>query len=86
MGNSLGLQLGGALAIESIFGVPGIGKYAVDGITNRNYPAVLGSVVILAIVFIVVNLLVDLAYTLVDPRIKTTFAQSSFFKSREPSQ
>ena len=86
VGNSLGLQLGGALAIESIFGVPGIGKYAVDGITNRNYPAVLGSVVILAIVFIIVNLLVDLAYTVVDPRIKTTFAQSAFFKRKESSQ
>jgi len=82
VGNSLGLQLGGALAIESIFGVPGIGKYAVDGITNRNYPAVLGSVVILAIVFIIVNLLVDLAYTVVDPRVKTAFAQSAVLKNK----
>lgn len=71
VGNSLGVQLGGALIVESVFGLPGIGKYAVDAINARNYPAVLGSVVILAITFTVVNLAVDLVYTVVDPRLKT---------------
>lgn len=70
--NTLGVQLGGALIVESVFGMPGIGKYAVDAINARNYPAVLGSVVILAITFTVVNLVVDLLYAAVDPRVKTS--------------
>ena len=70
--NTLGVQLGGALIVESVFGMPGIGKYAVDAINARNYPAVLGSVVILAITFTIVNLLVDLLYAAVDPRVKTS--------------
>ena len=70
--NTLGVQLGGALIVESVFGIPGIGKYAVDAINARNYPAVLGSVVVLAITFTLVNLIVDLLYAAVDPRVKTS--------------
>ena len=70
--NTLGVQLGGALIVESVFGMPGIGKYAVDAINARNYPAVLGSVVVLAITFTIVNLIVDLLYAAVDPRVKTS--------------
>ena len=72
VGNTIGMQLGGALIVETIFGMPGIGKYAVDAISARNYPAVLGSVVILAITFTIVNLIVDLTYALVDPKVKTS--------------
>lgn len=72
VGNTIGMQLGGALIVESIFGMPGIGKYAVDAISARNYPAVLGSVVVLAITFTLVNLLVDLTYAFVDPKVKTS--------------
>jgi len=69
--NSLGIQLGGALVVESLFGLPGIGKYAVDAISTRNFPSVRGSVIFLGITFTIINLLVDFVYTLVDPRIKT---------------
>ncbi len=72
VGNTIGMQLGGALIVESIFGMPGIGKYAVDAISARNYPAVLGSVVVLAITFTLVNLLVDLTYAFVDPKVRTS--------------
>ena len=82
VGNSLGLQLGGALAIESVFSVPGIGKYAVDAISMRNFPAVSGSVVLLAIVFIIVNLVIDLLYTVADPRLKTAFTRTGMIKRR----
>ena len=82
IGNTLGLQLGGALAIESVFSVPGIGKYAVDAISLRNFPAVSGSVVLLAIVFIVVNLVIDLMYTVADPRLKVAFTSASLIKRR----
>jgi len=82
VGNTLGLQLGGALAIESVFSVPGIGKYAVDAISLRNFPAVSGSVVLLAIVFIIVNLVTDLMYTVADPRLKIAFTNTGIIKRR----
>jgi len=82
VGNTLGLLLGGALAIESVFSVPGIGKYAVDAISQRNFPAVSGSVVLLAIVFIIVNLVIDLMYTVADPRLKTAFTSASMIKRK----
>ncbi len=82
IGNAIGMQLGGALIVESIFGMPGIGKYAVDAISARNYPAVLGSVVVLAITFTIVNLITDLAYALVDPKVKTSLITDQAAKRR----
>ncbi|MEG1012400.1 MAG: ABC transporter permease [Ruthenibacterium sp.] len=72
VGTQLGWQLGGALIIESVFGVPGIGKYIGDAVTARNFPAIQGGVIFLAFVFCVVNLLVDLSFTVINPRLKTT--------------
>ena len=72
IGNSLGLLLGGALIVETIFGMPGIGKYTIDAVSARNYPSVLGSVVILAITFSLINLLVDLTYIIVNPSLKVS--------------
>ena len=72
IGNSLGLLLGGALIVETIFGMPGIGKYTIDAVSARNYPSVLGSVVILAITFSLINLLVDLTYIVVNPSLKVS--------------
>lgn len=73
----LGSALGGALIIENIFGIPGIGKYVTDAISARNFPAVQGGVVILAVTYTVVNLIADLSYTFVDPRLKTEFSSGS---------
>ncbi len=72
IGSNVGTQLGGAVAIEAIFAVPGIGNYIVTAINARNYPAIEGGILVLAIVFTLVNLVVDLAYVVVDPRLKTT--------------
>lgn len=82
IGNTIGMQLGGALIVESIFGMPGIGKYAVDAISARNYPAVLGSVVVLAITFTLVNLIVDLTYAFVDPKVKTSLISDQAIKGQ----
>ena len=82
IGNTIGMQLGGALIVESIFGMPGIGKYAVDAISARNYPAVLGSVVVLAITFTLVNLIVDLTYAFVDPKVKTSLITDQAAKAQ----
>ncbi len=77
IGIVIGAMMGGSLIIESIFGVPGVGKYAVDAISNRNYPAVLGSVVILAFLFALITLIVDIVYSLIDPRLVFTFTRST---------
>ena len=70
----LGLQVryafGGAAIIEIVFAVPGIGQYLINGILSRDYPVIQGTILLLAVIFSVVNLLVDVAYTYIDPRIK----------------
>jgi len=76
IGNQVGHQLGGALIIETVFGIPGIGKYIGDAISARNFPAIQGGVLTLAIIFTVVNLLVDLSFTVINPRLKTSIITS----------
>ena len=71
IGNQVGHQLGGALIIETVFGIPGIGKYIGDAMSARNFPAIQGGVLTLALIFTVVNLLVDLSFTVINPRLKT---------------
>jgi peptide/nickel transport system permease protein len=68
-GYIVGSLLGGAVIVESVFGRPGLGRVALAAITNRDLPVVMGVIVFTAIVFVLVNLLVDLAYRLIDPRI-----------------
>jgi peptide/nickel transport system permease protein len=70
MGLQLSRMLGGALVIEVVFRWPGIGAMAYDGVMEKDYPVVMGVVLIVAIIFIVVNLLVDLSYSFFDPRIR----------------
>jgi peptide/nickel transport system permease protein len=69
LGISAGNLLGGAVIIEQIFSWPGVGKYAVDAIFLRDYPVIQGVVLYLALVFAVVNLLVDLIYSRLDPTV-----------------
>lgn len=73
LGIQLGTMLGGAVLTESVFSVPGLGKFMVDSIKNRDYPVVQGGVLLLAIVFSLVNLIVDIVYAYVDPRIKSQY-------------
>jgi peptide/nickel transport system permease protein len=69
LGMNAGHLLGGAVIVETIFGWPGVGKYAIDAIYLRDYPVIQGFVLYLAIIFLMVNLLVDLAYRWLDPRL-----------------
>lgn len=62
--------LTGSFVIEQIFGIPGLGKYFVEGITDRDYPLILGTTVFYSAILIFFIILVDLAYVLIDPRIK----------------
>lgn len=76
VGNQIGHQLGGALILETVFGIPGVGKYIGDAISTRNFPAVQGGVLFLAFIFTVVNLLTDLSFTAVNPRLKSSLIVS----------
>ncbi len=60
----------GSVVIETIFGIPGIGRYFVQGALNRDYTLVMGTVIVFALVIIVLNLIVDVIYGFLDPKIK----------------
>ncbi len=68
-GTSFGGLLGGAIVTEKVFVINGLGTYLINSINARNYPAVQSTVLIIAAMFVVVNLIVDLLYVVVDPRI-----------------
>lgn len=70
IGLQLGSLLGGAVLTETVFAWPGIGSYIVDAIIKSDYPIVQGAVMLLAVIFVLVNLIVDLIYAQLDPRIK----------------
>ncbi|AIS52197.1 nickel transport system permease protein NikB [Thermoanaerobacter kivui] len=70
LGMSFGHLLGGAVIVETIFAWPGVGKFAVDSIFNRDYPVIQGYALFMAVVFVLINLLVDLSYVFLDPRIR----------------
>lgn len=70
IGLQFGTLLGGAILTETIFSWPGIGSWIYEGILARDYPVVQGGVVFVAIVFVLINLLVDLSYAFLDPRIQ----------------
>ena len=72
VGIQTGHLLGGAVIIEQIFGLPGLGWFLLNAIYQRDYPAVQAGVLILAIIFVLTNLVVDLLYAILDPRIKFT--------------
>ena len=70
----IGLQFGhvlsGAVLTESIFSLPGLGRLLVDAVSRRDYPLIQGCVLVIALMFVIVNLLVDLLYHAIDPRIR----------------
>ncbi|NJL86209.1 MAG: ABC transporter permease [Leptolyngbyaceae cyanobacterium SM1_1_3] len=70
VGLEFGTLLGGAILTETIFSWPGIGKWIYEGILLRDYPVVQGGVIFVAVVFVLVNLLVDISYAFLDPRIQ----------------
>ena len=69
-GLELGALLGGAVVTETIFSRPGLGRLAVDAILSRDFPVVQGTVLFAAVTYVLVNLVVDISYAVVDPRIR----------------
>ena len=74
VGLSIGTLLGGSVVIETIFRWPGMGKLAMDAITNRDYPVIQGFVLFTSTVYVLVNLLTDLCYRWIDPRLRESEA------------
>lgn len=70
LGLRFGILLGGAVLTESVFSWPGVGRLMVDSISARDYPVVQGAVLLLALCFVFINLLVDVIYAFLDPRIQ----------------
>lgn len=83
IGSNLGVAIGGGMVIETVFSIPGVGKYIVDAITQRNYPSVLGGGLILALILTLINLLVDISFILIDPRLKTTIISGGAKKAKK---
>jgi peptide/nickel transport system permease protein len=70
IGIGVALLIGGAVVTESVFAIPGLGRLTLDAILRRDYPVIQGVVLIFSFVYVLVNLIIDLIYTVVDPRIR----------------
>jgi peptide/nickel transport system permease protein len=70
VGLSVGILLGGAIVIEQVFSIPGVGRLIIGGILRRDFPVIQGGLLLTATVFVVVNLAVDVLYAVVDPRVR----------------
>lgn len=70
IGYSLGALLGGAVVTETVFNIPGMGRLVVQSISRRDYPLIQGAIMIIAGIYVLVNLLVDVLYVYIDPRIR----------------
>lgn len=70
IGIGIALLIGGAVVTESVFAIPGLGRLTIDAIVQRDYPMIQGLVVVFSFVYVLVNLAVDVIYTIVDPRIR----------------
>jgi peptide/nickel transport system permease protein len=70
IGIGIALLIGGAVVTESVFAIPGLGRLTIDAILRRDYPVIQGIVLLFSFIYVLVNLLIDITYTLVDPRIR----------------
>jgi peptide/nickel transport system permease protein len=70
IGGGVALLIGGVVVTETVFNIPGVGRLVVDAIQKRDYPVIQGVTLIFSGIYVVVNLLVDISYTLIDPRVR----------------
>ena len=70
IGIGVALLIGGVVITETVFNIPGVGRLVVDAISKRDYPIIQGVILVFSGVYVLINLLVDLSYTLIDPRIR----------------
>ena len=69
-GRGVALLIGGVVVTETVFAIPGLGSLTVDVVLNRDFPVIQGLVLFFAVSYVVINLLVDLSYLVLDPRIR----------------
>jgi peptide/nickel transport system permease protein len=74
-GISMGRMIGGTVLVEYIFALPGLGRYTIDAINNRDFMALQGAVVVITVFFVVINFLVDILHGVIDPRIRVEVAR-----------
>jgi len=70
LGLTVALMIGGAVVTETVFGLPGVGNLVVSAVLRRDYPVIQGALLVVAAIYVVINFLTDLLYTVVDPRVK----------------
>ncbi|TWO71752.1 ABC transporter permease [Caenimonas sedimenti] len=70
IGLTVALMIGGAVVTETVFGLPGVGNLVVSAVLRRDYPVIQGALLVVAVIYVVINFLIDLLYTVVDPRVK----------------
>ena len=71
VGLTAALLVGGAIVTETVFGLPGIGNLVVSAVLRRDYPVIQGALIVVAGIYVLINLAIDVIYTLVDPRVRT---------------
>src|SRR5262249_18279801 len=74
IGLQVGYMLGGAIVVETIFTLPGVGRMTLDAVLERNYPVVQSGLLVVGAMFMLVNLLTDVLYGLIDPRLRRGWA------------
>jgi peptide/nickel transport system permease protein len=70
IGLGIALLIGGVVVTESVYNIPGLGRLVLDAVLKRDYPIIQGLILLFSFVYILINLLIDLSYTLFDPRIR----------------
>ena len=86
LGGQFSMVIGGSVITESIFNIPGMGSLMVTAINNRDYPLIMGITLVIAVFVCCINLLVDLAYAAIDPRIKAQFSGANKRRKKENAQ
>jgi peptide/nickel transport system permease protein len=71
LGLQLAYMLGGAVVVEQVFGLPGVGSYAISAVQQRDFPVIQAVVLVAGIMVLLVNLLVDLTYAYLNPKLRT---------------
>jgi peptide/nickel transport system permease protein len=70
IGLGIALLIGGVVVTESVYNIPGLGRLVVDAILKRDYPIIQGLILFFSFLYIMLNLIIDITYTLIDPRIR----------------
>jgi len=70
IGVSIAMLIGGVVVTESVFNIPGLGRLVVDAVLARDYPVIQAMILLFSLVYVGINLVIDLSYTVLDPRIR----------------